>query len=85
MVAVVQGVATALLPPDPVTTLLPVAAFDLVLTICSPACVHLDRRYVTAVSEWEPSGWYYWTILPPLTVALAPLSLLRRYQDVGVP
>ena len=84
---VVQAAATAVLPPDPVTTLplLPVAVAGLVLTICSPVCVLLDRRYVTAVSDWEPSGWYYWMILPPLTVVLAPLYLVRRHQHVGVP
>ncbi len=83
----IQGVATVLLPPDPVTTLplLPVAVFGFVLTICSPVCVYLDRRYVMAVSDWQPSGWYYWMVLPPLAVVLAPLYLLRRHQHVGVP
>ncbi|WP_324661976.1 hypothetical protein [Haloarcula sediminis] len=87
VVMVAQAAATALLPPDPVTTLplLPLAAAGFVLTVCSPVCVYLDRRYVTAVSDWAPSGWYYWMLLPPLTVVLAPLYLLRRHQHVGVP
>jgi len=87
VLVVVQATATALLPPDPVTTLplLPVAVAGLVLTICSPVCVYLDRRYVIAVSDWQPSGWYYWMILPPLAVVLAPLYLVRRHQFVGVP
>ncbi|WP_277541011.1 hypothetical protein [Haloarcula laminariae] len=86
-VMVAQAATTVLLPPDPVTTLplLPLAAAGFVLTICSPVCVHLDRRYVTAVSDWVPSGWYYWMALPPLTLVLAPLYLLRRHQHVGVP
>ena len=87
VVMVVQAVATALLPPDPVVMvpLLPVVVFGVALTICSPACLYLDRRYVRAVSDWEPSGWYYWMMLPPLTVLLAPLYLVRRHQHVGVP
>jgi len=87
VVMLVQAAATVLLPPDPVTTLplLPVAAFGFVLTFCSPVCLYLDRRYVTAASDWEPSGWYYWMVLPPLTLVLAPLYLLRRHQHVGVP
>jgi len=84
---IVQAVATVLLPPDPITTLplLPVAVLGFVLTVCSPVSVHLDRRYVMAVSDWTPSGWYYWMILPPLTVVLAPLYLVQRHQYVGVP
>jgi uncharacterized membrane protein HdeD (DUF308 family) len=87
-IMLVQGVASALLPPDPATlapVMVPTAVVGLALLLGSPLWVHRDRRYVTAVSDWEPSGWYYWMILPPLTVVLAPLYLLRRHQHVGVP
>ncbi|MBX0302980.1 hypothetical protein [Haloarcula salinisoli] len=80
VVMLVQADAVPVMPPDPVTALplLPVVVAGFVLTLCSPVCVNPDRRYVTAVSDWVLSGWYYW-------IMLAPLYLLRRHQHVGVP
>ena len=83
-----QGVVVSVLPPDPLSqapVMGPLVAVGLVLQVLSPLCVHRDRRYVMAVSAWEPSAWYYWMILPPLSVVLAPLYLYRRHQHVGVP
>lgn len=84
----VQGVAVSVLPPDPQSQLPivgPLVAVGLVLQLGSPLCVHRDRRYVSTVSRWTPSGWYYWMVLPPLTVVLAPLYLYQRHRYVGVP
>jgi len=36
-------------------------------------------------SQTGTSGRYYWMVLPPLTLVLAPLYLVRRQQHVGVP
>lgn len=83
----IQTLSVAVLPPDVFSQLplVPLVLAGGVLQVGSPAWVYLDRRYVTAVSDWEPSGWYYFMVLPPLPVLLAPLYLYRRHQYLGVP
>jgi hypothetical protein len=76
-----------LLPPDAYASLLvaPLALLGGALTLLSPAFVYLDRRYLRAVADWEPSGWFYWMVLPPLAPVLAAAYLYRRHERVGVP
>lgn len=81
------GALALVSPPDAYTSLLlaPVSLLGGLLTLLSPLFVHFDRAHVEEVSEWEPSGWYYWMILPPLTLALPAVYVYQRHKHVGVP
>jgi len=83
-ILVVIGVAT---PPDAYASLLgaPFALLGIVLTILSPLFVHFDRRYVRTVSSWEPSGWYYWMIVPLFNVILPIAYIYQRHRYVATP
>ncbi|ODR79855.1 hypothetical protein BG842_04915 [Haladaptatus sp. W1] len=77
----------AAFPPD-VYTSLTVAPFGLlawILAFLSPLIVYFDKQYVTAVSDWTPSGWYYLMIAPPLTLVLPFVYLYERHKYVGTP
>lgn len=80
---VVLGMVT---PPDAFSSLLvaPVALIGFLLTVLSPVFVYLDGQYVRSVSRWEPGGWYYLMILPPLTL-LSIVYVYRRHEFVGIP
>jgi len=81
------AIAMWLLPPDPFSQLILVPALGVgfALQLLSPLFVHRDRQYLRTVSSWDPSGWYYLMVLPPLTLVLAPLYLYYRHRAVDVP
>lgn len=83
----IQASIAIAVPPDAYTgiVLAPISILGVVLTILSPLFVHFDRRYLQGQSAWEPSGWYYWMILPPLTLVLPILYIYQRHRQVGVP
>lgn len=83
----IVGVLGVALPPDAYSSLL-IAPFSLlggILTLLSPIFVYFDRKYLKEQSEWAPSGWYYWMILPPLTLVLPIIYVYQRHEQVGVP
>lgn len=86
LVPIIALIAIAL-PPDAYTSLItaPFALLGGVLTLLSPLIVYFDKQYVTAVSDWDPSGWYYWMIAPPLTLVLPFAYLYERHKYVDVP
>ena len=75
------------LPTDVYSSLIaaPFALLGSVIMLLSPLIVYFDKRYVTTVSDWEPSGWYYWMIIPPLALVLPYLYLYERHKYVGTP
>lgn len=79
-------VVTVATPPDVFSSLVsaPFALLGFVLTLLSPILVHLDKQYIESVSTWEPSGWYYWMIVPPLTL-LSVFYIYQRHKHVGTP
>lgn len=81
---VVVGLIT---PPDALYALFtaPLALLTLVLTVLSPLFIYFDRQYVESVSEWEPSGWYYWMAFPLVTHIVAIIYVYRRHKYVGIP
>jgi len=73
-------------PPDAFYALFiaPVALLGFVLTFFSPIFIYLDKQYVESVSTWNPSGWYYYIIFPPITL-LSIVYIYQRHKYVGVP
>ncbi|ODR82395.1 hypothetical protein BG842_18980 [Haladaptatus sp. W1] len=82
----VLAIVSIATPPDAFYSLIsaPFALLGFAITLLSPIFVHLDKQYVESVSTWEPSGWYYWMILPPLTF-LSVVYIYQRHKYVGVP
>jgi len=74
-------------PPDALFVIFtaPIALLALVLTILSPLFIYFDRQYVKSVSEWEPSGRYYWMAFPLVTHIVAIIYVYRRHKYVGIP
>ncbi|WP_227357101.1 DUF4407 domain-containing protein [Haladaptatus salinisoli] len=74
-------------PTDVYSSLIaaPFALLGGVIMLLSPLIVYFDKQYVTTVSDWDPSGWYYWMIVPPLALVLPYLYLYERHKYVGTP
>lgn len=75
------------LPTDVYSSLIaaPFALLGSAIMLLSPLIVYFDKQYVTAVSDWTPSGWYYLMIAPPLTLVLPFVYLYERHKYVGTP
>ncbi|WP_336036344.1 hypothetical protein [Halobacterium yunchengense] len=80
-------VLSAVLPPDPVTSLplFVVALAGVALALLSPVFVSFDRDYLAAAGEWTPSPWYYLMAALPVAPLVAAAYVYRRHQRVGVP
>ena len=76
-----------LFPPDVYTSVLtaPIVLLGFVLTLFAPIAVYFDRKYVTAVSNWTPSEWYFLIVLPPFSLVLPYVYLYRRQRYVSKP
>lgn len=57
----------------------------LLALIVSPVGVYFDRKYVSEVSEWTPSEWYYLSFLGGIGVLLCTVYVWKRYKYVGIP
>ncbi|WP_227377906.1 hypothetical protein [Haladaptatus halobius] len=86
LVPIIALIAIAL-PPDAYTSLIttPFALLGGFLTLLSPLIIYFDKQYVTAVSDWNPSGWYYWMIIPVIGFVLPYLYLYERHKYVDTP
>ena len=82
----ILAVIALVTPPHAFYSLLgaPSVLLGLLLTLLSPIFVRLDERYVLSVSTWEPSGWYSWMIVPPLSL-LSVVYIYERHKYVGTP
>jgi len=46
---------------------------------------HFDRKYVRAVSDWDPSVNYYWMAVPVPGMAVTAYYIYQRHERVGEP
>lgn len=85
--AVALPIVATISPPDAYDSLItaPFAIIGGILTLLSPLIVYYDKKFVNSVTEWNPTGWYYLMILPPLTLILPFVYLYERHKYVGVP
>ena len=74
-------------PPDALFVIFsaPLALLAFVLTVLSPLFIYFDKQYVKSISEWEPSGRYYWIAFPLVTHIVAIIYVYRRHKYVGIP
>lgn len=50
------------------------------------AGLYYDRRYVSTVSDWSPSAWYFLMFFVPFVgYFVTILYLFRRHRRIGVP
>lgn len=78
---------SVLYPPDATLgiILIPITLLGGVLLLFSPIAVYFDRKYIAKVSDWEPSDWYYWMFVPPLSLVLPYVYLYNRHKYVDTP